>query len=415
MANWVNSVWSSQSPGTQDNIRGGLFVSFVVAIGSGVVRWYWHRRVLSKSPSIPSPPIPRPPRRERFITRYDDKGRELVRRIASELSDRRLVTLYGTGGTGKTTLAIEVANQMFPQPFQGGVIWTAADGSLGFTLIELANTVLIELGHREINVRTLGSEPTTRLARSLLSEAYPCLLALDNFDTIAPSDQDKILHFFETLPCSILVTSRERLQLGQNIRIGTMSLQEADRFLHTLIENSEYPERLARVKRSEIAEVAEYNPLLMQWVVRQLEEAMEPDQVFKDIALGKGEARERIFHRSFRALGADAQTLLLVLALFPTRVTRDILVSVAFGNASSNSDERVSAAIRQLARHDLLVMNNNDISLVAVAHTLAQAELNRDKRGETLRKRITALGYDQVLPDDWSDGLMTSESSVRRI
>jgi hypothetical protein len=68
--------------------------------------------------------IPRPPR-VGFVARRDQDGRDLIERLRDELAPERpqIVTLWGPGGAGKTTLAAEAARAMADQ-FRGRIVWT---------------------------------------------------------------------------------------------------------------------------------------------------------------------------------------------------------------------------------------------------------------------------------------------------
>lgn len=363
---------------------GALIAAGVLAL----VAWIWTKRRKPPEPPPPPPPepsvcIPQPPRRPepRFIPRHDRQGRDLVKRVSEALGGNGLVTVWGSGGVGKTTLAIEVAHCLCPKPYSGGVIWDTADGRPDFALVTLLDKILTDLGREE--ARTLASEVKADLADRLLTEAMPCLLSLDNFETIAEEEQRAIIAFLDKLSCPVLVTSRERLHIGQNIRIEPMTETEAREFLELRIQQSSQPDKFKEIDLNKVAEVAEYNPMLMRWVVAQLEQAMRPQDVFDKIARGKGEAPERIFNQSFDYLGDDGQTALLALALFVPTTSREALAAVC---GFKDGRDRVNEAIRTLAAFDLLdtAAEGDRLGIVALTRRLTEAQLAQDERAGAL-------------------------------
>jgi len=381
-------------------------ITTVLVALAKLAKWLWeHFRPKPEPPLVEEEPeparlIPLPPRRPepRFIPRHDREGRDLVKRVSEALGANGLVTVWGSGGVGKTTLAIEVAHCLCPSPYSGGVIWDTADGRADFALVTLLDKILTDLGREE--ARTLAPDAKADLADRLLTEALPCLLGLDNFETIAEEEQTTIIAFLNELSCPILVTSRERLPTGQNIPVGPMTPDEAQQFLEMRRQQSERPERLKGVDWGQVAEVAEYNPMLMRWVVAQLEQAMRPEDVFQDIARGRGEGTDRIFGRTFRLLGDDGQVALLALALFVPTASREALAAVC---GFEDGRDRVNEAIRTLAAFDLLdtAVDPDRLGIVALTRRLTRAQLAKDERTDPLVGRFVLhfIEYAEAHPE----------------
>lgn len=330
-------------------------------------------------PSPPPRPLPRPRRRVvvRFIDRHDEQGRDITELVIELLEGGHCINLWGSGGVGKTTLAVEATHRVFPTPFSGGVVWDTADGRADYDLVTLLDQILTALGRED--ARTLAPDAKADLVGHLLSQTMPCLLALDNFETIAREERRKILDFLAGVSCPALLTSRMRLPEAQNIRVGPMTPEEADEFLQSLVEQSTERAKLEKVDLEQIAKVADYNPMLMRWVVAQLEQAMRPEDVFEDIARGRGEATERIFGRSFDLLGDDGQMALLALALFVPTASREALTGVC---GFEDGKDRVNEVIRRLAAFDLLdtAAEGDRLGTVALTRRLTEAQLKKDER-----------------------------------
>lgn len=141
--------------------------------------------------------------------------------LADDLSRHRLVTLCGTGGCGKTRLAIETAQMLHQQrAFEVWFIDLSACQDAAAALRTLAVTL-------RINLPTTDS--TGSIARFF--GARRALLVIDNAEHIidaSASIADQLLHACPNL--SIVVTSREPLRLnGEHVRrVSPLSLPRRD-------------------------------------------------------------------------------------------------------------------------------------------------------------------------------------------
>jgi predicted ATPase/class 3 adenylate cyclase len=134
-------------------------------------------------------------------------GRERERAELVELlrDGVRLLTLTGPGGTGKTRLAVSVADEL-RDGFRDGVWWVP------LAPLRDARLVLAEVA------RTLGitGEPGRDLADTLAValSGRKLLLLLDNAEHLLPDVAETVLSLSRPEGPTLLVTSRERLQLG---------------------------------------------------------------------------------------------------------------------------------------------------------------------------------------------------------
>jgi predicted ATPase/DNA-binding SARP family transcriptional activator len=153
------------------------------------------RNVASKRANLPPQPTPLIGR-EREI----DEVTDLLRR-----PEVRLVTLTGTGGTGKTRLAIQSAAGLIDE-FADGVVF------VGLAPLRDPDLVLATAG-QALGVGTASREPLAAdLARALRNREL--LLVLDNFEHLlaaAPSVADLAA---ATAGVTLLVTSRAPLHLS---------------------------------------------------------------------------------------------------------------------------------------------------------------------------------------------------------
>jgi len=132
-------------------------------------------------------------------------GRELhQRRIIDLLKTQRLVSLTGTGGTGKTRLAIEVARSLLDE-FSDGVYFidlVSVTDPLDIPRT-IANVLDIHIHDDEPEIRTLGEAINTRRL----------LLLMDNFEHLIEGAM--IVHqlLVQTHTLKVLTTTRETLKL----------------------------------------------------------------------------------------------------------------------------------------------------------------------------------------------------------
>ena len=134
-------------------------------------------------------------------------GRETaVQRLLELVSEKRLVTLTGPGGIGKTVLALEVARRLFPE--LNGQCWLIALASI--TNPELVATAAAGA----VGLQWAGDEILPEFVARAIGRKKT-LLVLDNCEHVV----DAVAEFAETIlqMCpftSILATSREILRVG---------------------------------------------------------------------------------------------------------------------------------------------------------------------------------------------------------
>lgn len=144
---------------------------------------------------------------------------ELVAAVTDALGRSRVVTLVGTGGVGKTSLALETASRLTDR-YPGRVCFAELSGSSSDSA---ATDVLSAFG-----AEPRAASSTGRRIASLVDEV-PTLLVLDNcehvLDQIAPIVEDAVAHSTGT---HVLATSRERLLVAGEVLIRVPPLSWTD-------------------------------------------------------------------------------------------------------------------------------------------------------------------------------------------
>jgi tetratricopeptide (TPR) repeat protein len=358
----------------------------------------------------PKPPsvtlIPRPPL-VGFVARRDEQGRDILSRLREELAPQssKLVTLWGPGGVGKTTLAAEAARSL-ADDFAGRLVWSSAEGRASYSLSTLLDDIATQLGRPDL--RPLAPEPKKAQVHALVSDP-PALVVLDNYETVAPDEQVNIEEWFTQSRCTSLITSRQRVAPTLSVNIAAMSREEAEELLERLVTQTQDPEIFSASVRQRVYETAEANPFLIRWVVAQIDLAKKPQDVLNDLTHGEGNAAERVFDRSFNLpqIGDDGRTVLLALSLFTPHATREALAEVSgFGNDL----RRLEKAIEGLSSLWLVEVTegNERLLLRGLRRELAKSRLSKDARADEFRERFVtyflryALEHKEPTPENYN-------------
>lgn len=337
---------------------------------------------------ISLPDIPRPPK-VGFVPRRDESGRDIVKHLQDELSPHKnqLVALWGAGGVGKTTIAAETAREL--DDAGRHVVWVTADGRANFTFSTLLDDIAAQFGRTDL--RPLALEPKEDAVRALIADAST-LLILDNFETISPDEQLHCLNFLaERARCPALITTRESIDAARSIPLRSMQAQEGKDLLDKLIEQTSNPDIYTEANRTRILETAEHNPLVIQWIVGQINLAQGPDEVLSELAHGEGRAAERVFDRSFDLpqMAEGGRAVLLALSLFLPSATRPALAEVS-GMGKDKDKKKFKKALQALASLWLLKQTDGGqrVAVEGLTREFARSRLSRDPRSKTFRERF---------------------------
>lgn len=177
--------------------------------------------VLVQDPSLDAPPAARrrpvsnlPGPRTELIGREADLGD-----LAGVLARERMVTLTGTGGVGKTSLALAAARRV-AEGFPDGTWLVELAGveraSTGDSPEALAEVVMATLAIRQATDLQAGAGPVDRLAEALRD--HRMLVVLDNCEQIIDAVALLVDELLRTAPeVTVLATSRERLGVSGEV------------------------------------------------------------------------------------------------------------------------------------------------------------------------------------------------------
>ena len=170
-------------------------------------------------PSVPQRPLDNLPLE---LTSFVGRDRE-VAEVKELLADRRLLTLCGPGGAGKTRLALAVAQDVVEE-FEGGVWWVelAPLSDRGLVVRAVAQALGVPEGP--------DASPTEDLVEHL--KPRKALLILDNCEHLVEACADLADALLRACPrLEILATSREPLRISgeSSWQVPSLSLPDPDR------------------------------------------------------------------------------------------------------------------------------------------------------------------------------------------
>lgn len=215
-------------------------------------------------------------------------GRESEIACVSRLlkaADSRLVTLTGSGGCGKTRLAIEIVRQQYEQNQQAGASSQALGPSVFFVPLAdvtdaafIGDALVAALALPPSSSTTLSPASAPALGRVIeaLKHHAECLLLLDNFEHLLPSGALIVQQLLQQVPAlHCLVTTRQSLGLpGESeVVIGPMEVprkNESDPArLHQLPAVRLFVDR-AQARRADF-QITLHNAVALSELIRRLE------------------------------------------------------------------------------------------------------------------------------------------------
>ncbi|HEX8100375.1 MAG TPA: adenylate/guanylate cyclase domain-containing protein, partial [Actinomycetota bacterium] len=138
------------------------------------------------------------------LTSFIGRDHELAQ-ITQLLRERRLLTLTGPGGTGKTRIAVESANRV-GEDFPDGIYFVDLSALRDPRLVPSA--ILVALGRKPAPDRTVLDTVTSYL------HDRSCLLVLDNYEQVVEA-ADVAHRILEEAPATkVIATSRVRLDVA---------------------------------------------------------------------------------------------------------------------------------------------------------------------------------------------------------
>ena len=290
----------------------------------------------------------------------------LESRLAEELrtTDRHpIVSLTGSGGVGKTTVAIaaidEIAKDDRP-PYEVALWISARD----IDLLEsgpkpVAAKVVTQAEMAQASVDLIGrARDDHRRAEELMQEWLTSgaggvtLFVLDNFETVqSPADVFKWIDTYIRPPNKVLVTTRVRDFVGDYpIEVGGMNDDEAESLVHSHGLRLGIDDLLTTDYKRQLVTEAEGHPYVMKILLGQVAKerrAVNPERIIG----GSGELLTALFERTFSVLTPAAQRVFLLLCSWRVFVPEVAVEAIALRPGSERFD--VAGALADLRRYSL--------------------------------------------------------------
>ena len=331
----------------------------------------------------------------------------LEMRVADELrtTDRHpIVSLTGSGGIGKTTVAIaaidEIAKSETP-PYEV-VVWISA-----------RDIDLLESGPKPITAKVVTQAEMARAAVDLLGRAGGdnrraeelmqewltsgaggvTLFVLDNFETVyGPADVFKWIDTYIRPPNKVLVTTRVRDFVSDYpIEVGGMSDDEAESLVRSHGVRLGIGHLLTNDYKRVLVTEAEGHPYVMKILLGQV--AKERRVVNPERIIGSSdELLTALFERTFSVLTPAAQRVFLLLSSWRVFVPEVAVEAVALRPGSERFDVR--GALGDLRRYSL------------VEHITSEGEDEEEFVGVPLaaaifgRRKLEGNPYRMVIQED---------------
>jgi len=286
-------------------------------------------------------------------------------------SQTRLVTLVGTGGIGKTRLAVASARfltERKPAQFLHGVYFVS------LSVVNSAQEIPLRVAEA-IGFVFQGTDPLQKQLLNFLKDRE-VLLVLDNFEHLMNESGTAIAFIVEMLReasnIKLLITSRERLNLfneivfdisgldvpaedefsGQEYSAVALFSQNAQRIQQNFSLDDSNKKSVAQICRL-VNGVPLAIELASAWMrnysCEQIAEQIKTDLDFlaspyPDMSAGHKSLRA-VFERSWSLLTVDEQTTFAQLSIFRGGFTLEAVEAVILQNSSNNYPQEGSAEI----------------------------------------------------------------------
>ena len=300
-----------------------------------------------------------------------------LKRIAEALKPKSNgwgVLITGPGGIGKTTLAIQAGHLAPNKSYKTKIFLSAKvrdltpEGEQRYALTfknytDLITELALKFGDEGIELVD-PKKRTIEVQRIL--ENRRALIIFDNVETFNEHDSKQLFQFLRYLPrsCKAIVTSRRRVDAPVDvIRLDRLAQKDAYKLIDNLIgkirTRSMRQVNIAKQEKTELYEITNGNPLLIEWVVGQLGRQKskcrtidEAIRFFADAPKGN-DPLEYIFSgvlASFDNFTKDEQAILALLTHFTLPANDGWIADITGKNSTA-----VQTAREDLVERTLLV------------------------------------------------------------
>lgn len=273
-----------------------------------------------------------------FVGRDDDR-KKIIQYLNSEKFP--VITITGSGGVGKTSLALKVIQDITEKPdnkiFEA-IIWLSAKenklSDLGIEDIEpslknyneLLDTIIELFGFTD-QVVSDSVEEKEKLVNNIIELTSKMLIVIDNLETI--TDQ-RIINFIldASIKIKFLITSRKGLgQLERRHELRELKAKEAVYLFRQLSKDKQLPSLITLPEetiKNYVSKVSFY-PLAIKWVVGQVARGKDINKIINSIHSSESDISKFCYEQIFGTLNTASQKIMFTLSLTDDTPTASIL------------------------------------------------------------------------------------------
>ncbi len=342
------------------------------------------------------------------------RERELQEVMYLLCSRHFIITIDGIGGIGKSSLALEVANQLLHNKanlpcteYFDVIIWFSAKRSVLTTegivtqnqtslLLEDLLLTISTVLQPEKDLEDLLEQKKLQLVKGMLASKR-ALLIVDNLETI---DDEAVLLFLREIPSptKALVTTRHSIDVAYPIHLHGMSWADAKELIAQECHKKNVSLEDKHVKQ--LYERTGGVPLAIVWSVGLLGFGHTVDSVLKRLGDAQGDITQFCFEESVGSIrGTDSHKLLVLISMVDSPIRREALGQIADLSILDRDD-----ALAKLGKLSLIEKRGDLFDLLPLTKNYARSELKdhpqieRDLRFELLYK-YADLSFERIVPN----------------
>ena len=272
---------------------------------------------------ILSQDLPRPP--ATWVGRAPEE-----KRVVEALQTAHVVVIEGPRGSGKTALALRAIDRFVRGGRFGAIVWTSAKAR-ALSLPELLDAISFTFDFPH-TVQLPMPRKETALLEELQRKGVPCLIVIDNYETITDPGVADFVNARLPANSAVLITSSKRVPLGGDgvtiVPLDELPEAEAGELFRRRTADSGL-EEVSQADFRAFFELVGGRPLAIELAVGQMrgEEAKELGWIVEDLRAGTGDIFEDLIRQAWKSLPEAARVVLCGLSLFATDATEPALTS----------------------------------------------------------------------------------------